>query len=359
MTVAEQLPISFGFYSAIFFVFFLTLVVACSFLYARPNPRVENVLFIAGSCFMVLFCALRPLGLGRDDMVYIGISSGRCAFSECLQLIQSSRDWLWHSLIGVIKSFANSERALLLLSAFGAAIQLFVISRLCLHKLLALTLFIPLTYIIFDISLLRAGLALSYYFIGLYLLSTSSRMLGSTFLAGNYLAHSQGIFSVGILPFSYLAKYKAISLALILGLLVCIYLQLTPSDDLISFLNRGPSTLYWMQYKNGHFDNERIFPLANLVILIYITYIVSKNFNSPMDWGIERLAFASILLSLTLAWFFAPIHAIQTRLFDFYVSPLIFLIGNLKLTRSTLILTLILATILYIRIEFMHNWIMG
>lgn len=356
--IEDQL-IGFGFYSSIFFIFFLSLVVANYFFYALPNPRAENILFWASSCLLIIFCALRPLGIGRDDAVYIGISSGRCAYFECFNLIQSSRDWMWHSLISILNSFISSERTPMILSAFATAIQLIIISRLCRHKLLALTLFIPLAFITFDISLLRAGLTLSIYFIGIYLLATSSKTIGSAVLLGNYLFHSQGIFSIGVLPFSFLAKYKNFCLAIIFFLLGCIYLQLTPQADQLSFLAKGASATYWIQYKEGVFDNQRIFPLGSLTILVYLSCILIWNLNSLMNLNIERLALGSILLAVILAWFFAPIHAIQTRLFDFYVSPLIFLVGNLRLNRWVLVTTLGLALMLYARVEFIHNWILG
>lgn len=350
---------SFGIFSNIFLGLFVTLVAASCFLYQRPNQKIENWIYWVCAGFLILFCALRPIGIGRDDLGYVAMSAQKCAFFECFQIIQSSRDWMWHSLVSLMKSFVANERAPLVLSALGTGIQLMVINRLCRHKLLALTLFIPLTFLIFDFTLLRAGLTLAIYFIGLYLLAVSWRALGSTVLLSNYLFHAQGIFSIGVLPFGWLAKYRILSISLIFGLVACIYLSWTPTGDQLSFLLRGDSAAYFMQYKNGLFNQEKVFPLADIAILIYLGFILAVKQDFSESSPIERYALGSILLAVFLAWFFAPIHAIQTRLFDFYVAPLVFLAGNLRLNRYTLAATLGLAALLYTRTEFIHNWIMG
>lgn len=319
----------------------------------------ENYVFWFFAIILILFCTVRPMGIGRDDQAYLEISQLKCAYFECFQLIQSSRDWIWHSLVGIIKSFESSARAPLLLSGIGAGIQLAIINRLCRHKLLALTLYIPLSFLIFDFTLLRAGLTLCCYFVGLYLIALSWRTLGSAALLSNYLVHAQGIFSIGVLPFAWIAKFRFFVAMLFMGLLACIYLQWTPNGDQLSFLARGDSAPYWFQYKAGGFNQERLFPLADVVILLYLGFILIWKPHFREHTTIERYALGSILLAVFLAWFFAPIHAIQTRLFDFYVAPLVFLAGNVKLNRYTLFATLSLAILLYIRTEFIHNWIMG
>lgn len=279
--------------------------------------------------------------------------------SECFTLIQSKRDWGWYSLIGLLKSFLPGAAALMALSAIGTLIQLFIIDRLCKQKLLALTLFIPLTYIYFDFTLLRAGSALTIYFLGFFLLVNLQKFLGSSVLLSGYLFHSQGIFSIVILPFSWVAKNKYLSTAIIIGLVACIYLQWTPTAGQLRLLSIADSKPYWDQYHEGLFSKEKLFPIANLLIIGYLIFLLLANKTSLETDLIQRYSLASILLAIFLAWFFAPIHAAQTRLFDFYIAPLVFLAGNLKSNKYTLFATLGLVILLYIRIELIHNWMIG
>lgn len=144
-----------------------------------------------------------------------------------------------------------------------------------------------------------------------------------------------------------------------LMLIACIYLQWTPSLEHLSILSKNESASYWAQYHAGLFDNEKKFPIAHLLIISYVVLILASNRSSSSESAAEQYALASIFLAVFMSWFFAPIHAIQTRLFDFYLAPLVFLVGNIRLTRTILFATLGLASLLYIRMELLHNWIIG
>lgn len=250
-----------GIYSlgALFFVGLLTTF--SLWCYIKSYVKLEKYLFWICACVLVIFSAFRPMGIARDDLVgYVSWASEICPLMDCLQPIQSSRDWAWYFLVSALKSFQTGERAVLMLSGIGVLIQLIIIYRLCRNKLLALTLFIPLLYLYYDFTLLRAGLALTVFFIGFYFLVNSRNILGSAVLLGNYFFHSQGIFSIGIIPFQRIAKYKLISITIISLLISCIYLEWTPSFDQLSFLSKHESTPYWEQYQAGLFTTERLFP---------------------------------------------------------------------------------------------------
>lgn len=354
-----------GIYSLGVLCFFGLLIAASIFCHKRKDSHLENLLFWGMACLLIAFTALRPMGIARDDIPgYVGWALETCSLLKAYLSPElcyfPSRDWGWHFLIRLLKSFMPGESAILSVSAFGTFIQLLIIHKLCRQKLLALTLFIPLTYLYYDFTFLRASLAITSFFVGFYLLVQSQKILGSGILLGGYLFHSQGIFSIGIIPFRQVAKYRYIFIAAIFILITCIYLQWTLPFDRLSFLSKNESAAYWQQYQSGLFIDERAFPLAHLLIIGFVTTIVILNKSSLLiDNLTEQYALGSILLAVFLAWFFAPIHAMQTRLFDFYLAPLVFIVGNLRLTKITLAATLGLAILLYIRMELLHNWIIG
>ncbi len=348
-----------GYYSLGFLCFFSALLVSSLISYRKPNLKVESKLYWAYALVLVTFSAIRPIGLSRDDLAYLEISKNICAITECMALIQSSRDWGWYLIISLLKSIMPGERAILVLSGICTFIQLLIVDRLCRQKLLALTLFVPFIYLYFDFTLLRAGLALSVFFIAFYYLVRSKQFLGSTLLLSNYFFHSQGIFSIGLILFNQIAKYKYIAIAVITILVVFIYLEWTPSFEQLLPFSKNESAPYWEQYRQGLFDNQINFPLAHLLIIGYVVFIFLIHNSTIEDISMNQLVLASILLALFLAWFFAPVHAIQTRLFDFYIAPLVFLAGNLGRSWITLGVTLLLAIFLYVRMELIHNWIIG
>jgi hypothetical protein len=354
--ILTQFP---GSYSWIFLTFFASLVGTTVSFYIRPHESLENQLFWLAGALLVSFTAFHPLGLGRDDLAYIEISKKICPIAECLTFIDLGRDWAWYFMVGLLKIFVPSERAPLVLSAMSLLIKLYVIGKLCKHKLLALTLFIPLTYLFFDFTLLRAGVALTFFFTGLYFLINSQKVLGAINLLSNYLFHSQGIFSIAVIPFGFIAKNRYISIATITFLLACIYLQWLPPTNLMRFLTLTDSMPYRNQYQEGLFANEPLLPIAQLLVIAYCVFLLLVDKKALTIDLVEQYVLASILLGTFLAWFFAPIHLIQTRLFDFYIAPLVFLVGNLKLSKLNLSVTLGLASLLYARMELIHNWILG
>ncbi len=348
-----------GLYSEGFLYFFIILILSSIYFLYKPNRKVENNFFWICAFILIVFTLIRPLGIARDDLAYIEIQKNICAILNCQGLSQVQRDWGWYILVSIFKSFIPGERAIIAISSICTFIQLLIINQLCRQKLLAITLFIPLVYLYFDFTLLRAGLALTVYFIAFYFLVRSKQFLGSTLLISNYFFHSQGIFSIGLVLFNQIAKYKYITITLIAVLVASINLEWTPSYEQILPLSKNESAPYWDQYRQGLFDNQINFPLAHLLIIGYVIFILLINDSAKEENLINQYVLASILLAVFLAWFFAPIHAIQTRLFDFFMAPLVFLAGNLGRSWITLGVSLLLAILLYTRMEILHNWILG
>jgi hypothetical protein len=358
LTALFQSPFSAGFLG-----YFIALIALSCLFYRQQNAIFERWLYWLMGGMLLLFTILRPMGLGIDDPGYIEISKGICAFTECFKLIQAPRDWAWYALVGLLKSLVSGERAVLLLATLGLATQLYVIDRLCRQKLLALTLFTPLVYLLFDFTIFRAGLALSMYFWAIYLLVRARLILGNGLLLGNFLAHSQAIFSIGLWPFHWIAKLKKITLAIIFIALLGIYLQITPSVQFLSLFVKGAAQTYVEQAQNGGFVGVKLFPALYLLLLTYLGVILAFGKTllnqSQLSRDVSQYVLASILLALTLAWFFAPIQVMQSRLLEFYFAPIVLIAGNLERNRWTFLGTIVLAIFIYARMELIHNFILG
>ena len=350
-------------FSAGFLTFFISLIALSCLNYRHQNAQFERGLYWVMGGLLLLFTALRPMGLGIDDIGYIEISKGICAFTECLKLIQAPRDWAWYALVGLLKSLVSGERAVLLLATLGLGTQLYVIDRLCRQKLLALTLFTPLIYLLFDFTIFRAGLAFSMYFWAIYLLARQRLVAGNVLLWGNFLAHSQAIFSIGLWPFHWIAKFKKIALAIIVIALLGIYLQITPNIQFLSLFVKGAAQTYVEQAQNGGFAGMKLFPALYLLLLAYLGVILvfGKTLlnQSELSKDVSQYVLASILLALALAWFFAPIQVMQSRLLEFYFAPIVLIAGNLERNRWTFLGTIVLAIFIYARMELIHNFILG
>ena len=351
----SEVPFSFG-----FLVFFITLVGLTIYIYIRPNADLDQKLFWFLGLLLTLFSAVRPIEIGIDAPGYIEMGKTICPLIDCHQLIQSSRDQIWYILIGALKSFFSWERSILLVSAIGVLVQLYCIDRLCRQKLLSLTLYVSLVYFVFDITILRAGLALSWYFLALYMLSSKRNAVGALLVLTNFLVHSQAILSIALAPFYWLAKNKKVTFILLTLCLFGIYSPLHPtSAQLSTFIPSTTAKIYIDIALAGGYQDVKPFPIAGYFMLGYLVLIVSIQGIEPASIRLLRFVVASALMGTFFAWFFTPVHDIQMRLFDFYIAPLVFIAGNLKRNKYLFIATITLAVLLYIRYEVIHDYIIG
>ena len=355
LTHISDTPFSFG-----FLVFFIVLVGLAIYLYIHPNSDLDQKLFWFLGLLLTLFSALRPLEIGIDAPGYSGIGKSICPLIDCHQLIQSSRDQIWYALNAALKSFFSWERSILVVSAIGVLVQLYCIDRLCRQKLLTLTLYVSLVYFVFDITILRAGLALSWYFLALYMFSSKRNTVGALLVLTNFLVHSQAIFSIALAPFYWLAKDKKIAFAILILCLLGIYSPFHPTSAQLSTFISVPIVKPYIDHAlGGGYLGVKPFPIAGYFTLGYLVLIVSIQGVEPSSIRLLRFVVASALMGTLFAWFFTPVLDIQMRLFDFYITPLIFIAGNLKRNKYLFISTITLAVLLYIRYEVMHDYIIG
>lgn len=354
-TQLSDAPFSFG-----FLVFFIVLIGLTVYIYIHPNSDHDQKLFWLLGVLLTLFSAVRPLEIGIDAPGYTGIGKSICPLIDCRQLIQSSRDQIWYALTGILKSIFSWEQSILLVSAIGVLVQLYCINQLCRQKLLSLTLYVSMVYFVFDITILRAGLALSWYFLALYMFSSKRNSVGALLVLTNFLVHSQALFSIFLAPFYWLAKDKKNVFIILILCLLGIHTPLHPtSAQLSTFLPFPTVQLYIDHALGGGYLGVKPFPIAGYFMLGYLVLIVSIQGVAPASIGLLRFVVASVLMGTFFAWFFTPIHDIQMRLFDFYITPLVFIAGNLRRNKYLFMVTIILAVLLYIRYEVMHDYIIG
>lgn len=355
LTQLSDAPFSLG-----FLIFFILLVGLSIYIYLRPNSDLDQKLFWFLGLLLILFSAVRPLEIGIDAPGYAVMGKTVCPLIDCHQLIQSSRDQIWYLLSGALKSFFSWERSILLVSAIGVLVQLYCIDRLCQQKLLSLTLYVAMVYFVFDITILRAGLALSWYFFAIYMFCSKRNTVGALLVFTNFLVHSQALLSIALAPFYWLAKNKKIVFAILILCLAGIHSPLHPtSAQLSTFIPILAVKTYIDFALAGGYAGVKPFPIAGYFMLGYLVLITSIQGVESASFRLVRFVVASALMGTFFAWFFTPVHDIQMRLFDFYIAPLVFIAGNLKRNKYFFMATIGLAILLYIRYEVMHDYMIG
>ena len=345
-------------YSLLCFIFFFSGALTSKYI-SLKKPGLDRAVFWVFALTLIGFTFLRPLLLSRDDAAYIQIAQSICSINECGFSFQGPRDWGWYFAISFLKSFFNNEQSLMALASIGVAIKLLVIDQLCKQRLLALVLLVPLTYIQYDFTQLRAGFAISWYFLAIFFLVRNKTWIASSLLVSNFAFHAQAAPSIGLIPFAWLNQRQWVLPISVISFLCLIYTGLFPSFEIMKQLHiaKTGADAYLAMNAMGEYINFKIFPLGYIPILAFGLWLCWGN--NPQKDRLCRIVGASLLLAMFLAWVFSFNPTIQTRMFEFYIAPLVLLAGNIGSNRVKLLGTLVISTILYLRLELLHDWILG
>lgn len=335
--------------------FSLMISLGCS----PRRERIDGIFFWLFGLVLVNFAIFRPVGLARDDSAYVNIVNGLSATLNGIQGAAPERDHVWYYLVEMcINYLPGNVIAVQFLSGFGVLIKLFVIDRLCSQRLLALLLFIPLCYLQYDLTQLRAGLAISWMMLGIYWLVRSKIVLGGVALLTNFMVHSQAIFSPALLMYKLFGFSRLILPMGLVVLIGFIYSGFYPSANTLNWLVdfKQTSSVYAAMQMGGY-AGVKIFPLGYFLILAYGTWLTYDAEDYYRN--ISQIVSAGLFLGTLLVWFFAIIPTMQTRLFEFYAVPLTIMAGNVQSSRVKIVVTVLLAIVLYLRLELFNDWILG
>jgi hypothetical protein len=171
--------------------------------------------------------------------------------------------------------------------------------------------------------------------------------------------HAQAAPSIGLIPFTWLNQRQWALPITVIGFLCLIYAGLFPSFELMQQLHifEIGANGYLAMNASGEYINVKTFPLSYLLILAFGLWLCWSD-DLQKD-RLSRIVGASILLAISLAWVFSFNPTIQTRMFEFYIAPLALLAGNIGSNKAKLVGTLVLSGILYLRLEWLHDWILG
>lgn len=323
------------------------------------RERIDRGLFWAVGLVLVAFAVLRPTGLARDDLAYVEILKTLCPEGDCSKGLPITRDWVWYGLVRLgLPHWPGNLHLALALSGLGVLIKLFVIERLCNQRLLALLLLIPLSFVQYDLTQLRAGLAVSWLLLGIYWLARSQVWLGGAALLVNFTVHSQAIFSPALLGYRVFGLSRWILPVGSLIALALLYGGFYPSASSLAWLGLIPEAVpYYSGTLNGSYAGVKLFPWGYFLILAYGIWLCDALRLAYRN--ISEIVSAGLFLGMFVAWFFAINPTMQARLFEFYAIPLVLLAGNVGRSKVKIAVTCLLALVLYLRLELLHDWILG
>ena len=314
------------------------------------RQKYDRLLFWVFSMIMVAFAAFRTLGIGLDDHNYSFTQFNKvCPTLTCGEILPSrvGRDQIWFALVGLLKSFAPVPQVVLWLSGFALFLKLLVMDRLCQHRSISLLFYSACFYVIHDITALRVSLAISCFLVGYYFLLRSRIWLAAFYFLINGFIHSQAFLAPLVLVAGRL-KLPEIRLAIVLILpILLLPLNIYPNDSLMHYILSKPwgeSLLHRMlggdiDYLGlklkGFYDDFRIVPVVvppTIVLSVWLLPGLSKISNV-----LYQYVGASLLIGVWLLWLYALVPDVQLRFWHFFMVPMVFLIGNINLTKWRLV----------------------
>ncbi|MGV0963885.1 MAG: EpsG family protein [Polynucleobacter sp.] len=338
------LQASLNVYSSVFIMFWGVMVLACIGLWLISFTRIlaptylESLLFWGFGTVMVAFAAFRPIGITRDDLAYLEIFNGICPAIFCGKWIQGSRDWGWHSLMGILKSFIADPRLMIYASAVVVLFQLGLIYRLARHPLLALVLFTGVFYQELDLTAFRIAMASTFFLWGFVLLVLDRPVIGGFLTLTGGLFHKQAFIGPLILIGPHLReRFFWLPLLVILPIGLMFLGQFPSIPDLLTHLGfhqdsafvvkDGMDAYLGLRAADG-LMGWRTAPIVMYPLLILAIGLAWDAFQ--INRRLYSYSAATIVWGAWFLWAFASLPIVQVRFFDFLIFPVIFLAGNCR-----------------------------
>lgn len=346
-----------GSYSGAFVLFWGLMLAVCLLLQLAENrracalSRVEGALFWAFGAAMVLFAALRPMDIARDDLAYVEIFKGICPTLACDQWIQGTRDWGYYSFIGLLKSILPAPRVMLVFAAFALLAKLWVIFRLTRYPLMALLLFTGVFYQMQDLTAFRVSLSLAFFMLAIWVLLTRGKFVGGGALLLPGLFHKQAFLAIGlIIAPVFRHRFWLLPVAMVMPFIM---LWVFGKPTLPAWLsNHQGVDAYVAAQEAGLFKADKPIPFALYPLAGLGLWLAKDVFERNRD--LYTVVAASMAIACGLLYFFSTLVVAQVRFFEFFMLPVVLLAGEAKRTWLNLIVITTVAGAWVVRFNVLH-----
>lgn len=364
----KQTPGSFSGALIIFWCFNVLLAGICLVIQNKPwSVRFDRFAYWVLAVALVSLAMFRPFGIAPDDTAYLNIYDSICPSWSCGKWIQGSRDWGWYSIIGLLKSLWVDPRILLVVSGVSTIIKMWVIFKLTNRPLWALLCFVPVFYLVQDLTALRVSLALAFFMLAIFWLSRSHRIIGFFMLSLSGLIHLQGMLSPIIIFASVLKnRYR-------------VFVVLAGAPVMLILIGFNP-----MLYKENiiSWDVLSVFPVLKHLVSSYTAITLTENYHkiralpySYIPFVLLVLCFStevfknnrtlynycgvSFVIACWLLWIFAGWQEPQVRFFEYFALPTVLLVGNFRASWFQFLSLILVSGVFVVRYDVLHPFLIG
>lgn len=335
---------------------------ALEFNKAQLSIKLERILFWAFAAVMTIFTALRPIGIARDDLAYLEIYNTVCPTLSCGQWIQGARDWGWYSLVGLLKSWVPDPKVMLWLGAVALLLKLGVIYSFARRPLFVLLLYVGLYYEVQDLTAWRASLAISVFWLSIWLIARLRNYSNAWMLFACGLFHKQAFVAPLILVGGFLKQRCCLLIAVCYAPILFLLLSFYPELDQIlanmgfeiqrAVVNQGLDG--YIAAKNaGVYQGWRNAPIVVYPQIILIFWLLIRDSRSN-EW-LESLMTGCLAMGCLFLWGFASLPDAQVRFFEFFMVPTVLLVGMRRLNALEMVGLILVSGIYMVKYNVVHH----
>lgn len=306
--------------------------------FATNTKTLESWFFWLYGIVLIAFVVFRPIGIARDDLVYLEMYKEICPTFACGQWLQGGRDVGWYSLVGFLKSIVPDARIMLWIGAVGLLIKLAVIFNLTKHPLISLLFYTGIYYQVQDLTAWRVSLSLSIFIASIWLLVRSRGYWSAWILLICGLFHKQGFLAPMILVGIILKRSRLIFILSVFGPVGLIFIGMYPNFQSIatfigeklsaSILIKGLDS-YISSMLAGAYSGWRPVPIVALPLILITFWFLIRDFRN--DNKIQTILTGCLVIACLLLWGFASLPDVQVRFFEFFMMPTVLLAGVRRL----------------------------
>jgi hypothetical protein len=308
-----------------------------------PKISKKQAALFSFAILLILIAGLKPIGFDRDSQNYVQILDGpvRGFFSNY-------REPLYLLIIELNRIlFSSSPTGFFLIFAIlGVSLKIHAIGQLSLAPIVSIFVYIPLYFILHEMTQIRAGVASALFLLSLIDLRAGNKLLFVLKIALGTMFHFSAIIGLVIIRLNTTKIYKPLYLALpIVGLALSVLLPvISLLEYLIAFAPVFVSSklnLYLTLLSEGKHSRINVFNFyfISVAVIYYFAIIHSDFFKSKYDILLVKITGIMLFSFYGLS----SIPVLSFRISEYFGVVLIILLANMmKMFRQKLEYFLIL-----------------
>jgi hypothetical protein len=297
---------------------------SCNYRYKfLRNPYLYLIMVLP----MILFTALRPTDITRDDISYRHVVDN-------IGVVSVQRDYLWYWIVERILEVWNDYRVVLLFSAIILSFKLLIFYLINKKNALMVSFFyFTVFWQLHDLTQLRVSLSVLFFILYLYYEFLGLKIKWF-FIIISPAAHLQAAsnYLVPFLPKIFSNKHFYYFSFLVLFIFINIDFVLNPRE-LFYYFNFGSLNIpavehllssYTILKELGVYDSSFKTPLIAVIFysLFYVSVIL--DFKYKENYRFKKKIISIVTYSIYLCFTFAFLSDIFVRIYEYYLVAIMF-----------------------------------